>query len=136
MANRQNFDRNTRVAIIQRASAKRPDGQPSCEQCGAIGVKLEIHHRKMDAMVLAEDKRRKLTAGDGELLCESCHDPITSAQRKILAKAQAVEAKHLGASPPAGTIKSRGFPPPEKPKREKRDPVQGLTAMQRRIKDG
>lgn len=135
MSHRQNFDRNTRVEIIQRASAKRSDGQPSCERCGAVGVKLEIHHCKMDAMVLAEDKRRKLTAADGELLCEPCHDPITSAQRKVLAKAQAVEAKHLGATRATGNIKSRGFATPEKPKREKREPVAGMTGLARQYKE-
>lgn len=100
---RREFSRATKVEIIKRAT--RPDGQPACENCGAIGVRLEVHHKDMDAIQI--DKSRKLTAADGELLCEKCHDPITSKQRKILAKALAVEAAHIGASRPKGTIANR-----------------------------
>lgn len=115
MANRRNFVRAVKVAIIRRAT--RPDGQPACERCGAIGCKLEIHHIDMDAMVLDEDKGRKLTADEGELLCEPCHDPITAAQRKVLKKAQKTEASHVGAVRPAGTIPSR--PRPERPAKDR-----------------
>lgn len=125
--NRRNFDRASRVAIIKRAT--RPDGQPACERCGAIGCKLEVHHKQMDAMEV--DKSRKLTAEDGELLCEPCHDPITSAQRKVLAKALAREAKSLGATKPKVQIKSRGFDKPHR-KHPDRQPVMGLSGVGRR----
>ena len=107
MSNRRNFIRSVIVEIFKRSMAKRPDGQPSCEMCGAIGCKLEVHHIDMDAMQI--DKSRKLTADDGLLLCEPCHDPITSKQRKILAKTLAVESAHLGATMPKQKLQSRGF---------------------------
>jgi len=127
---RRNFIRSVSVEIVRRACAKREDGQPSCERCGAIGCKLEVHHKVMDAMEI--DKARKLTAYDGELLCEPCHDPITSKQRKILAKAQRREASHVGVTRPTGDIKSPGFAPPAKPKREPLPVASGMTEMQRR----
>lgn len=126
---RRNFTRAVAVEIVKRACAKREDGQPSCECCGAIGCKLEVHHKDMDAMQI--DKSRKLTADDGELLCEPCHDPITSKQRKVLAKALAREARHVGVTRPAGDLKSRDFAPPAKPKREPLRVANGLTGIAR-----
>lgn len=110
---RREFDRATRVAIVKRAM--RPDGQPACEKCAAIGCRLEVHHVDMDAMQI--DKSRKLTALEGVLLCEPCHDAETAKQAPVLAKAKAVEARHLGAHQPKSTIPKRKKP--EKPKRDK-----------------
>ena len=107
MNKRRNFTRAVAVEIVKRSCARREDGQPSCERCGAIGCKLEVHHLAMDAMQV--EKSRKLTADDGELLCEPCHDPITSKQRKELAKAQAREAKHAGVARSTQKIANRGF---------------------------
>lgn len=95
MANRRNFLRPVRVEIVKRAT--RYDGQQACEQCGAVGCRLEIHHVEMDAMVLDENKKsRKLTAADGKLLCEPCHDVESKKQAPVLAKVLRVEARHLG----------------------------------------
>lgn len=129
MSNRRNFDRKTKVAIIKRAT--RPDGQPACERCGAIGCRLEVHHRAMDAMEV--DKSRELTADDGELLCGPCHNPITATQRKHLAKALAREAKSLGATRPTGQIKSRGFAKAEKPDKPPARTTPGMTNIARRF---
>ena len=129
--NRRNFDRATKVAIIKRAT--RPDRQPACERCGAVGVKMDVHHKVMDAMEV--DKSRKLTADDGELLCGPCHDPITATQRKHLAKALAREAKHVGADKPKSQIKSAGFPHRSRP-HEGRPPVAGESEIARRFRDG
>lgn len=125
--NRQNFLRQAKVDIIRRAT--RPDGQPACERCGAIGVRLEVHHRVMDAMVLPEDKKRKLTAADGEAICQPCHLPVTSEQRKILAKTLAVEAKSVGASRPKGSIPSA----PKAP-RVQRELAHGVPEIARRVR--
>ncbi len=103
--NRRNFTKAVKIEIIKRAT--RADRQPACERCGAVGVKMDVHHKVMDAMEI--DKARKLTADDGELLCGPCHDPITATQRKHLAKALAREAKHLGATRPTGKLRGAPF---------------------------
>ena len=132
--NRRNFVRAVRVEIVKRA--KRPDGQPACERCGAIGVRLEIHHKTMDAMVVDEDKSRQLTADEGELLCEPCHDPITASQRKILAETLAREASHLGADRRGTTFKSRNdLSRSRKNPRRERPPVPGPSAFMRQIRN-
>lgn len=106
---RQSFTRAVTVEIAKRSM--RPDGQMACERCGSVGVRLELHHKRMDAMVSdADKKQRKLTALDGEMICQECHAPETRQQRKQLAKALAQEAFHLNAKPkPDKPIKSRGF---------------------------
>ena len=125
---RRNFTRAVSVEIFKRASVGR--GIPSCERCGAVGLKMDVHHRVMDAMEI--DKARRLTAEDGELLCGPCHDPITSKQRKVLAKALAREAKHVGADKPNGTLKGRQFEKVER-KHEGREPANGMSEIARRF---
>lgn len=104
--NRRNFTRATKVEILKRSMVS---GIPTCEAIGA-GIRcacqkgLDVHHRKMDAMEI--DKAAKLTAADGELLCKPHHDPITKKQRKVLKKALATEAAHLGAKRDKAPIKS------------------------------
>ncbi|MBV8664647.1 MAG: hypothetical protein JO107_16280 [Hyphomicrobiales bacterium] len=131
MSNRREFCRQTKVDMAKRAM--RPDGQMACELCGAIGVRLEAHHKEMDAMVLAEDKRkRKLTADDGLMICVPCHDEITGDQRKVLAKAQAVEAAHLGVKrEPTRKIASRVSAKVERT-HASRAPAAGMTEIARR----
>lgn len=109
MAKRQNFSQPVKAEIAKRAV--NAIGEKCCENCGAVGVPLELHHLKMDAMQTLEAKRRKLTAADGAMWCEECHDPETARQRKILAKVEAVEANHWRPRR-KGTIPGRGFAPP------------------------
>ena len=69
--NRQEFDKKTRVKILQRA--KYADGMPRCEFVDENGHRchstkqIEVHHNtKMDAMKSDADKAKiKLTAADG-----------------------------------------------------------------------
>jgi len=135
MANRQNFDRATRIAIAKRAT--RPDGQMECEKCHAVGVRLELHHLNMDAWVSDETKqKRKLTADDGAMWCVPCHKPETSKQRKQLARVDAAAARHLGVpTPPQKPIQSRGFPHRSRT-HEGRPPVAGDSEIARRFRDG
>jgi hypothetical protein len=105
MANRQKFPRPVEREIARRAV--NAIGEKCCEQCGATGVPLELHHRDMDAMKTAEAKKRKLTETDGEMRCAECHDPETARQRTVLAKVEAVEARHW-----LPRKRSRHFPPP------------------------
>ena len=130
MTDRQNFTRTVRVEVIKRACSLREDGQPNCEECGAVGCKLEVHHNDMDAMKTSEAKKRKLTAKDGKLLCEPCHDLITKAQRKQLAKVEAVESRHLGAD--------RAKHPMKKAPKEPKAPLvtaPGRTGIWRLVRD-
>ena len=113
MSNRQNFNRQTRLAIIQRASVS---GVPTCERIEA-GARcsctkgLEVNHVRMDALVPDDVKRAKtLTAEDGELICKAHHLIETRQQVADLAKAVRVEAAHLGAKPPPEKpLVSKGF---------------------------
>ena len=130
MANRQNFNRATRLAIIQRASV---NGTPTCERieagsrCGCTKG-LEVNHIRMDALVADDVKRAKpLTAEDGELICRDHHAVETKQQVSDLAKAVRVEAVHLGAKPPA----PRGFAKVSKEKPPMRV-ASGVSEIQRR----
>lgn len=113
MANRRNFTRAIKIEMAKRCT--RSDGQRACEKCGAVGVKLEAHHKVMDALESDERKAaRKLTADDGICLCEPCHDEITAAQRKELARADAAMAAHLGIRN-APTLQGRPFAKADRP---------------------
>jgi hypothetical protein len=128
MANRQNFDRATRIAIAKRAT--RHDGQMACELCGAVGVRLELNHRVMDAIKSDETKAKcRLTADDGELICEPCHKAITAGQRTELARVDAAAARHLGVHKPTTPMKSR--PKPDKP--PPRERAAGMSEIARRF---
>ena len=109
MANRQAFPRAVQREIARRAV--NAIGVPACELCGATGVPLQLHHNEMDALQTAERKKRKLTANDGKLICSPCHEPITAEQKIVLAKVEAVEARHWLPRKPS-TIPPRPFPGP------------------------
>lgn len=100
MADRREFDRKTKVAIIRRATR---DGVVYCEECGLPTSRFHIDHTDPDALQI--DKSRKLTADDGKLLCagsrETCHGRKT-AERDIpnIAEAKRREAADLGAEKP------------------------------------
>lgn len=117
MANRQEFTRDVRAEIAKRCLV--PTGF-RCEGCGVIVTRFEIHHIKQDAMKTEDEKRKRLTATDGQLLCEPCHDAISAEQAPIMAKVKRIEAKRLGVQrKPAKTLQSRGFTKPPKPERYK-----------------
>ena len=126
---RREFTRDTRAEVVRRV--KTPTGF-RCERCNAIVTKGEVHHKDQDAMQI--DKRRKLTAADGEFLCIPCHAAETKAQAPIMAKVKRQEAKALGVkTAPAKPIQSAPFPKPDKPKREGKLPVPGMSEMARRF---
>lgn len=107
MANRQEFTRDVRAEIARRAQV--PTGF-RCEGCGAIVLRFEIHHVKQDAMKTEDEKRKRLTAKDGLLLCIPCHAVESGKQAPVMAKVKRQEARHLGVQrKPARPIKSRGF---------------------------
>jgi hypothetical protein len=57
-------------------------------------------------------EKRKLTASDGQFLCEACHDKKSATEDvPRIAKAKRQEARDLGVRPaPAHPMQSRGFP--------------------------
>jgi hypothetical protein len=120
MANRQPFPRAVIREIARRAV--NAIGVKCCENCGAVGVPLQRHHLKMDAMQTPEAKQRKLTAADGAMFCKSCHDPETACQRTLLAKVERVEAAHW-LPRLSRAFQSRGFAPSAKPKRPPSDKI-------------
>lgn len=129
MANRQNFPRNVEREIARRAV--NAIGEKCCENCGAVGVPLELHHLRMDAMQTAEAKRRKLTAADGAMWCEDCHNPETARQRKELAKVEKAEAAYW--LPRRPKMQGRPFPRVERERREVTKRCEGQTAFARQI---
>ena len=92
MANRQPFPRHVIREIARRAV--NAIGEKACENCGAVGVPLELHHLDQDAMKTPEAKRRKLTAANGAFWCGPCHKPESARQRVVLAKVERVEAAY------------------------------------------
>lgn len=110
MANRREFDKKAKVAIKKRC--ERPTGW-ACEICGAIVASGHIDHIDPDALQI--DKKRKLTAEEGQFLCEPCHAEKTKDDVRVIAKVKRVEANHLGAkAAPAKKIESAGFKVSEK----------------------
>lgn len=113
---RREFTRDVKAAIVKRAML--PTGEVACEGCGLVLGKKPYHidHVKPDALEV--DKSRKLTADDGQLLgVECCHGPKTRlVDVPAIAKAKAVEAKHLGTKRPKQSIPTRPKPPKPAPK--------------------
>lgn len=109
---RREFTKAVYAQIVHRASVS---GQIACEGCGLVLGKKPFHVDHTIADGLQIDKSRKLTADDGKLLgVECCHKPKTADDVAIIAQAKRREAKHLGITRPAGTLKSAGFPISEK----------------------
>jgi 5-methylcytosine-specific restriction endonuclease McrA len=127
MTKRREFSKPIVVEIIRRATVGM---QVRCEGCGVACRTWQVDHIVAEALVI--DKSKKLTAADGQLLCAECHKAKTgTADVPAIARAVRREAKHTGASRPAGNIPS---PPKPAPKRPAREPVQGVTNLARRFR--
>lgn len=114
MARRREFTRDTAAEIMKRVKVETGF---RCEHCNGVVTKGEIHHKDQDAMQV--DKRRKLTAADGEFLCEPCHDIETAKQAPVLAKVKRQEAKHLGVQTTTKNPIATPAPRPKDPKPSK-----------------
>lgn len=113
---RREFTTAVYAQIVLRAT--NADGLVQCEGCGLVLGKRLYHVDHTIADGLQVDKRRRLTAEEGKLLgAECCHKPKTADDVAKIAKAKRREAKHLGIKRPAGKLKGRGFPSPDKPER-------------------
>ncbi len=128
---RVEFPRAVKVEIRARATR---NGVVYCENCGLPTKKFEIDHTIADALSI--DRKRKLTAADGRLLCagvpSSCHSKKTASDDAAIAKAKRREAHHVGVTRPAAKIQSAGFPKAGRA-HENREPALGLTGIARRF---
>ena len=106
---RKEFPRSVKVAAIKRATV---NNEVFCEECGCLTKgRFEIDHIKEDFYGGTP------TLDNAKILCIPCHKEKTGAGAKGMAKTRKVEAKHVGAKKPKGTIQSRGFQKKErKPK--------------------
>ena len=114
-----------------RARARDANSELRCEKCFGVVKQGEVHHLKEDALEI--DKSRKLTAKDGIFLCQHCHKELTKAFAPVIAKVRRVEAKHVGATRPAATIRSPGFARPPAKDRAVTKIANGTSELARRF---
>ncbi|NTG48628.1 HNH endonuclease [Agrobacterium rhizogenes] len=113
MANRLEFNRKTKAAIIARAAGQ-------CEKCRAV---LKPGEGEVDH-VLPCALGGKPTVANGRLICRACHKEKTAADIRQIRKSDRQRDKASGAVRPAGKIKSAGFPRTEKSvKRQTKQPL-------------
>lgn len=118
---RREFTSDQRAQIVARATDAA--GTIRCERCQLAQKtgSFEIDHIIAEGMRPDADKKVKLTIADGQLLGKDCchrgEDGKTNDDVAKIAKAKRREAKHLGIKRPAGKLKGRGFPLPDKPAR-------------------
>jgi hypothetical protein len=97
-ATRREFDAATSLEIVKRATSKA--GMTHCEACGAWCKSrrdYQIDHVIHEGIRPPRDKRRRLKAVEGQLLCVDCHKRKTGRETGDRAKAKRLEAKQ----PPA-----------------------------------
>jgi 5-methylcytosine-specific restriction enzyme A len=96
---RQEFTTRIKVAAFERSNGR-------CYECSARLVSAEYHH------IIPLAMGGKSTFENCMALCKACHKLKTTLQDvPAIAKAKRIEAKHIGATRPAGKIQSRGFKP-------------------------
>ena len=112
--NRREFDTKTKAEIKHRC--KRATGF-ECEMCHVIVAAGEIDHILAEELIV--DKTKKLTATDGQFLCDDCHRRVkTPADQCIIAKAKRRERNDLGLKPSgANQIQGRQFQKFTRPRR-------------------
>jgi len=119
---RREFDTKTKTEIIERA--KDEMGRIRCEglsyrspeRCYAVVRKGEFQIDHIVAEWSVTDKKKKLKASDGQILCEVCYGIKNPKDTTEYAKNNRMKAKNLGAAAqPKQSI-------PQKPKPEKAPP--------------
>ena len=113
MTKRREFSKPVSAEIIKRAMD--PLGFIRCEGCGAVVKPGQFAIDHIIAEELIVDKSKKLTAADGQLLCtgarDTCHGRKTGEfDQPAISEAKRREAKHLGATRPAGKLRGAPFP--------------------------
>ena len=94
---RREFSVADRVSIVQRATDEA--GLIHCERCGSWCKRradYEIDHIIAEGMRPKADKKRKLVAADGQLLCVAvCHPPKTKRDNEDINEAKRREQRAL-----------------------------------------
>jgi 5-methylcytosine-specific restriction endonuclease McrA len=103
MANRLEFNRKTRAAIIARAAGR-------CEKCSAT---LKPGEGEVDH-ILPCALGGEPTVANGRLICRVCHSEKTANDIRQIRKSDRQRDKASGAVRATGKIKSQGFPKTEK----------------------
>ena len=100
-------------------------------RCNAVLARTRVHydHDNPDGLTGLP------TFENCRALCRQCHADKTPIDQANIARAKRREAAAAGATRPAETIDSPGFPPSDKPKRASREPVAGMTGIARRIRE-
>jgi 5-methylcytosine-specific restriction protein A len=103
---RREFPAKVRKAVFTRAAGK-------CEACSAVLKKGEgeVDHILPDAL------GGKPELANAMLLCRVCHKAKSGADVGRIRKADREQKKHLGITRPKQSIRSAGFPKPDKPER-------------------
>jgi hypothetical protein len=98
---RREFSIGVQLEIVRRATDE--DGRVKCERCG-IWCKsreaFEIDHVISEGVRPAADKKRRLTAADGQLLCIADHKAKTANDKGVQAEAVRREAAAAGLERP------------------------------------
>ena len=110
---RRDFDNDQKAQMNKRAMDA--SGVIRCECCG-LSLKtgqIEYDHIIPEALRPDEDKKKKITISEGQVLGRDCchrgENSKTSKDQKQIAKAKRQEKKHNGITKPKGDIPSRGF---------------------------
>lgn len=88
------FSPAVRRAIEARATDE--SGLVHCERCGVwckSRSDYEIDHKRAEGLQPIGEKRRKLVAADGELMCLDCHAKKTLEDKGFIAEAKRRELK-------------------------------------------
>ena len=102
---RKEFPARVRAAVIKRSMR---DGTLYCEKCGAMAKRSQVDHVRPDGL-LGEP-----TIENAMLICEACYTEKNAKDTTDIARAKRIEAKHIGAIKPKGTMRSAGFRKSEK----------------------
>jgi hypothetical protein len=112
---RHNFPKPVMLARFQFCGGRCEGIRPETgKRCDVKLARWECHHEIPDSM------GGKPTVANARCLCIPCHKAATSIGSAYLAEAKRREAKNVGVPWPKPTIRNRGFPKSEKPKREPR----------------
>ena len=108
---RREFPKSVKVAVTKRAMR---EGVVYCEKCGAQAKRWQIDHVRPDGL------GGEPTLENAMLICQPCFEEKNPKDASAIAHAKRREAKDLRAVKPKGQIKSAGFAPSDKPKREQK----------------
>jgi len=106
---RQEFPRAVKVECIKDATR---GGVIYCDVCSLPAKKFQVDH------IIADAHGGKPVRENAQIICEPCYLVKNAKDTTIAAKLKRVQAKHIGATKPKGTLRGPSFPA-GKPKPQK-----------------